>query len=177
MANKAFNIEEIDALLSKYFSGEASPEEAMIIDDWRAGNEQNTEHFNTLWNASPLKPYQIPDVPALWQQIHPLPGRQTVNKIMMFRWLAAAVLVLCIAVTAVLFQQHENITYKTITANKTEKILLPDSSLATIRSGSSLTYPVPFNKKQRDVVLKGEAFFDIKQAENQPFEVTVSPVK
>jgi ferric-dicitrate binding protein FerR (iron transport regulator) len=178
MTNKAFNIEEIDALLSKYFSGEATPEEAMIIDDWRAGNDQNAEQFNALWLASPLKPYQIPDVPTAWRQMHPLPRRQSVKKIMIFRWVAAAALILCISVAAaLLFQQHEHITYKTISANKTEKILLPDSSVAIIRSGSNLTYPTSFNGKQRDVVLKGEAYFDIMPATDQPFVVTVGPAK
>lgn len=177
MANKAFNIEQIDALLSKYFSGEATPEEAMMIDDWRTTNEQNAGHFHTLWNASPLSPYQIPDVPAVWQQMHPLPRRQTVNKILMFRWIAAATLVLCISVAAVLFLRDESITYTTITANKTEKIILPDSSLVSIHAGSNLTYPSSFNEKQRELVLNGEAYFDVRQIADHPFVITVGPAK
>jgi ferric-dicitrate binding protein FerR (iron transport regulator) len=156
--------EDINALLSKYFSGEATPEDAMLIDDWR---KQHAEQFNILWNNSPLKSYQIPDVPAAWLQIHPLPRRQVVT----FRWMAAAAVFLCIVVTAaLLFKQP--VSYTTIVANKTEKIVLPDSSMVTIHAGSKLTYG-----KKRDVILEGEADFDVKQLVDQPFIITAGPAK
>ena len=51
MAQGAENIIVNDDLLSKYFSGEALPEEAMAIDEWKARNETNRQEFAALWNA------------------------------------------------------------------------------------------------------------------------------
>jgi ferric-dicitrate binding protein FerR (iron transport regulator) len=50
------------------------------------------------------------------------------------------------------------------------QIVLADGTHVWINSGSSFKYPVNFNKT-REVYLTGEAFFDVKHRENQPFVV------
>jgi len=56
---------------------------------------------------------------------------------------------------------------------KTFKIVLSDSTLINLNSGSSLKYPIKFIKgKDREVTLTGEAFFDVRKNENSPFIVT-----
>jgi len=48
---------------------------------------------------------------------------------------------------------------------------MPDSSLVYLNSGSSIRYSSDFNKKNRSVKLKGEAYFEVKQDPSLPFVV------
>lgn len=54
------------------------------------------------------------------------------------------------------------------------KILLPDSSVVYLNSGSRLTYPTRFTEKVRTVSLKGEAYFVVKACPEKRFEVRTS---
>ncbi|ATL46979.1 hypothetical protein COR50_07150 [Chitinophaga caeni] len=51
-----------------------------------------------------------------------------------------------------------------------KKIVLPDSSIATLNAESSLKYPETF-ADSRDVYLKGEAFFEVNTNADHPFIV------
>ncbi len=50
-------------------------------------------------------------------------------------------------------------------------VILPDGSKIRLNSGSKIKYSGDFNKGERIVFLEGEAFFDVKHAENKPFVV------
>jgi len=50
------------------------------------------------------------------------------------------------------------------------KFVLPDGTTGFLNSGSTLEYPVVFNK-HREVILKGEAYFDVKPDKERPFTV------
>lgn len=49
------------------------------------------------------------------------------------------------------------------------KVMLPDSTLVVLNSDSHLTYDNTFNKHNREVVLTGEAYFDVKCNREKPF--------
>lgn len=49
---------------------------------------------------------------------------------------------------------------------------LPDGTVVYLNSGSSLSYPVPYNPKERKVNLSGEAYFKVAPNEEQPFIVS-----
>ncbi|MHA4807037.1 FecR family protein [Flavitalea flava] len=48
-------------------------------------------------------------------------------------------------------------------------LLLPDSTQVWLNSASTLVFPESFGKDKREVVLTGEAFFDVKHADKIPF--------
>lgn len=54
---------------------------------------------------------------------------------------------------------------------KLETILLPDSTLITINSGSVIIYPEEQNGKERYVYLNGEAYFEVSYDPDMPFIV------
>ncbi|HMH21702.1 MAG TPA: FecR domain-containing protein [Puia sp.] len=61
-----------------------------------------------------------------------------------------------------------------LTKKKTERseykyLLLPDSTQVWLNASSSLEYPDHFNTGKREVVLSGEAYFDVKHADRSPF--------
>jgi ferric-dicitrate binding protein FerR (iron transport regulator) len=49
------------------------------------------------------------------------------------------------------------------------KDTLPDGSLIALNSSSTLTYPEKFKKGKREVILEGEAFFDVEHNAANPF--------
>ncbi|TRX48476.1 DUF4974 domain-containing protein [Fulvivirga sp. M361] len=50
-------------------------------------------------------------------------------------------------------------------------LLLADGTQVVLNSETTLTYPVSFGRKNRRVQLKGEAFFDVREDPERPFEV------
>lgn len=60
---------------------------------------------------------------------------------------------------------------------KRYKIVLSDGTLVHLNSGSTIKYPIVFDrKKPRQVFLSGEAFFDVEENKNQIFTVNTESV-
>ena len=55
-------------------------------------------------------------------------------------------------------------------------VTLPDGSVVKMGPNSQLSYPSAFNGKQRDVELKGQAFFEVAKDPDKPFIVHTSTV-
>ncbi|WP_423129938.1 FecR family protein [Gaoshiqia sp. Z1-71] len=53
---------------------------------------------------------------------------------------------------------------------------LPDGTFVKLNAGSSLKYPVSFEKRERQVELTGEAWFEVKKDEHRPFLVSTSDI-
>lgn len=51
---------------------------------------------------------------------------------------------------------------------------LPDGTVAYLNSGSVLSYPLHYDKKERRVTLTGEAYFKVTHNPEQPFIVSVA---
>lgn len=54
------------------------------------------------------------------------------------------------------------------------QVRLPDGSKVWLNSASSLSYPTVFTGKERKVLLKGEAYFEIASNKNLPFRVVTN---
>lgn len=54
---------------------------------------------------------------------------------------------------------------------KLSKINLADGTVVHLNSGSSFVYPSLFDEKKREVYIEGEAFFEVRKSETQPFIV------
>jgi transmembrane sensor len=56
------------------------------------------------------------------------------------------------------------------------KVQLPDGSLVWLNAGSKLTYGKDYGKDTREVVLTGEAFFDVVKDKSKPFLIHASNI-
>jgi len=56
-------------------------------------------------------------------------------------------------------------------------IELSDGTKVTLNAGSTLAYPTKFTGKRREVEIGGEAFFEVKHNEKQPFIVKAENIK
>ncbi|WP_147676706.1 FecR family protein [Algibacter pacificus] len=68
---------------------------------------------------------------------------------------------------------NPSVNYVLVTSLEGQRtqIILPDSSIVFLNTGSEIRYPEKFNNKQRSVFLKGEAFFKVKRDVYKPFVV------
>jgi transmembrane sensor len=57
------------------------------------------------------------------------------------------------------------------------QITLPDGTKVWMNAASSLRFPAAFTGSQREVELTGEAYFEVAQAANMPFQITVKGMK
>ena len=95
----------------------------------------------------------------------------------------AAVIIILIGLTTVFYlnKQLQNNNFGTteellytsvVTENgQRSKVVLPDSSIVWLNSGTTLSYPNNFSGENRKVSLNGQAFFQVARKENSPFSV------
>lgn len=68
-------------------------------------------------------------------------------------------------------------TVTVITQNgQRSQVVLPDSSVVWLNSGTTLTYRDNFSEHRREVILNGEAFFKVAHNEKLPFNVQCNDV-
>lgn len=54
------------------------------------------------------------------------------------------------------------------------RVILPDGTKVWLNAESSITFPTVFNGHDRQVKMKGEAYFEVAKVKNQPFKVAFS---
>jgi ferric-dicitrate binding protein FerR (iron transport regulator) len=57
------------------------------------------------------------------------------------------------------------------------QVTLPDGTIVWLNSASSITFPTAFTGKNREVALKGEAYFEVAANAKQPFMVKVNKLE
>ena len=71
-----------------------------------------------------------------------------------------------------LTNKNTGVAFTAYKADQSKKnILLPDGSTVTLNAGSDLTFREGFGSDSRDVILNGEAFFNVKPNAELPFRV------
>jgi len=153
------------------------------IQKWQGESKENSEEFNhyrrtwQLWeDYSLLSRIDADKALAKVEKNISKPGQKTLSKI--YR-LAAVILFPLLFISNLLLVSRNYTTkpatapsYKVVSAYGVRtRVVLPDSSTVWLNAGSSLSYPVVFNKKRRDVELTGEGYFDIEKDEGCPFYV------
>lgn len=188
-------------LLRKYLAGELSASEhdrffeAIQDPAWEAVLKQSIVedlHREQGSDTPAMPPHIAQDV---LRRIH-LAARQAddsvptakppVWRLSWVRWSAAAVLLALVSVFGVLFWFQsgdstdraftrilpKQAVQETNTSDRMVELSLPDGSQVWLQPGSSLYYqPDAFNQQQREVYLKGEAFFQVASNPQKPFLV------
>ncbi|WP_160716146.1 FecR domain-containing protein [Chitinophaga solisilvae] len=176
-------------LLGKYFSGEASPEEAIAVEDWIAAAPEHRRLFEQtagLWeNAAGGQQHTLPDKAAVWQEIRrQLPGAAPLKTAAVRpgnrRLMAAAILLLiCGASLYFLLYRTSAPAADWVSRQTTAGIFrdtLPDHSLAVINSHSAISYEKGLAGRNRLIRLKGQAWFDVTFNPGKPFIVEVGDI-
>ncbi|HEY3372991.1 MAG TPA: FecR domain-containing protein [Prolixibacteraceae bacterium] len=172
--------------IKKYLAGNSSETEQKALLDWIRQDKHLTEFQDTKkeWEQQIIRE----DIPSQYQESwnnlqQTLFGRmqsdlrRTQRRLIFFRY--AALLVLLISIPSLLYfysqtKQGEQLAYTTVTADfgQISKVLLPDSTVIWINSGSTIRYNNQFSSSNRDIELKGEAFFKVHKNKNLPLVVS-----
>jgi len=178
-------------LITRYFSGEASPEEVMSLSDWINENGENRklfEDYGKAWNLTEQTVIsQKIDLDAEWSALagrvnldedRPMPrvvsisAGETQARRSGKAWfkLAAALLILIMS-ASVAYYLFRGTGREVVTAeNGILEIRLPDGSEVSLNQGSKLEYPSKF-AGNRMVHLEGEAYFKVVHDPGKPFIV------
>lgn len=171
--------EQIDILLTRYFSGEATQEEIDQVDLWVEASTENEKYFielsslyqHLITNGAP----PIPDVDRAFlrfsDHIHQRDQLQTKNSRFRFNKLyKVAILFLLIAtgVLAILLNNQANQPTQITAIEQTETYSISDEVDVQLCSGSQIEY---LKGKSNEVQLKGTATFSVNSKKENALTV------
>lgn len=175
---------EIDDLIAKVLTDEATDVEQTELNRWLAESPENKKYFADLkriWTQSgdAVETLDV-DTDEAWsrvkKRIHEPPKKLTV------KWLSTANIMKIAAAALLLFgaikffDSGPTLQNKEIAAITTvSKDTLSDGSRVTLNKKSSLT--TVFSKKERRVKMSGEAFFDVAHNTEKPFVIEVKTLE
>ena len=84
---------------------------------------------------------------------------------------AAAALAAIAILFNTLFQQSEEMLVAEAPIGQVVRVILPDSSVVYLNSGSVLTYPAKFSNDKREVTIQGQGWFTVHASNSYPFYV------
>lgn len=171
----------LQVLLRRFFSARISPAEYTVLKSevQKATDEAMDSALDILWKEQNL---QIPvmDDAVKFRVLNNIQNQITDNKPSHnFSWtrIAAAILIPLLVSAASFyyfsgkFNRQEDVF--TVFAERGQKtqIFLPDGTQVWLNSDSYLSYSSVFNRDNREVTLKGEAFFDVTKDDEHSFTV------
>lgn len=160
-------------LLYRFFDGRASVGEMRKIKEWSETSDENKEQL--------LKERKLFDTMMLVGNLKKKPEPVRSKSGYFIRELlkiASVVLITVFATTSmfVFFGNRDNgqtaMNTITVPAGQRVNIDLPDGTNVWLNAGTSMKYPAAFlSGKTREVILDGEAYFDVARNEKVPFVV------
>lgn len=171
----------------KCFQNQATPEELAEIKNWLGKDIDNLEMLDEIYNiysiSKVLPPPLNPDTQKAWNKIDQKillktpSNSKSLNLKIRYTVAMAAVLVIGLVLGGIINNylrfdrlSHQYTEIVTQPGQKTS-VILPDGSIVWLNSVSTLKYPVDFNARKREVILTGEAFFDVSKDKSKRFRV------
>ena len=132
------------------------------------------------WNTIPIRGILPDDTKArMWNNIR----KVTIDRYKrLYNWTAAACAIFIIAIGSYQFLNQYKKSEIKITSTVTFKndirlVNLPDGTRVWLNENSQIEYPADFSNHERNVTLKGEAFFEVKRDPSRPFVITSGAIK
>lgn len=160
-----------DGLIVKYLMGEATPDEAVLLEKWIALSEENKTVFDEMekiYRIAYKKERVNPDKNEAWKKIN----RKIGASISLRQYVVAAAAVFAgILIFTFIFINSLN-TPEVIYANAKERSeILSDKSYVKVSKDSKLELEEGFGKSNRTVKLFGKAEFKVEHEGIHPFIV------
>lgn len=182
----------IDDKIVSYLKGEASPEIAIEVMDWREENTLNRIHFQemekTFYATHRGQKFKKPNLEKAWKNIQPKKQAKVIP-IQTVMWVTS--IAACVAVAITIFfqsqlehpsplqakgdstiEETENLG-RFIAANDKIDFRLADNSKITLGANSQVVLDKDFNTTSRALTLIGSARFTVQHDETKPFVVKV----
>jgi transmembrane sensor len=175
----------IKKILLRQFRGEPAKVDSNIMKDWflqHPAQKQDIESLAATWQQSQeLLQEQEFDIAAAWKKMDQHITMTTEKKNDPSRsvfWIStlvkvtiAAAIVAGFIVAGWWMHHSRRAALTTVVAVTDQQASLPDGTTVWLRKGAVIRFPEKFDARERKVLLTGEAFFDVKPANNQPFSI------
>ena len=159
-------------LLHKFFKGITTIQEEVEIRKWIEESKRNEAAFyqeRLLYDAILL------NKGAQENRINEVKPKR---KAFFYSFMRVAAILLLITTTGLLINKYYNDTNTTpqlhtvnVPPGQRINLVLADNTSIWLNSNTTFKYPSQFSKKQREVYLDGEAYFDVSADEKHPFIV------
>ena len=178
-----------DELLVKYLLDEASVVERDTVDRWinaKPENKKYFNHFQLIWETS--KQFVVPstvNADDAWRRFQQRTEQASKKPAVVIQmnsgrsWIrAASIAVLIAGVAALTYFLSDRFSTPVTVASSVSPVkdTLPDGSFVTLNKNSSISYERKFKGSQREVELKGEAFFTVAPDKKKPFVINVNDI-
>jgi len=181
-------LDKMETTIKKYLEGKCSKEEQKTLLQWIRSDE-NLNEFQRIkqeWTTEVRKETMPIEFIQDWNTIQSKMMEKLKQEVQQkqrvlnfFRY--AAIFMALIAVPSLLFIFFQKPTsaplvYTTVAADygQISKVVLPDSSVVWVNSGSTIKYNNQFSNTNRDIELIGEAYFKVKHNAEVPLIVSSS---
>jgi transmembrane sensor len=181
----AIEFNDIDDLIGKALSGEATPEEIRELEEWRKASSVNEKYYldlQVIFSRAAGTAVKINfDTDAAWNKVKSKLAKEHGAKVVVMpkrdsnwralRIAASIVLVVTAGIFAWRWFSEPVQTFALKSDNKIVQDTLPDASTIVLNKKSSMTFEYNPREKTRKVKLKGEGFFEVKHEEEKPFVI------
>jgi ferric-dicitrate binding protein FerR (iron transport regulator) len=170
--------------IGKYLTNSESIKEKEALDNWLNENSENKELLNSInSNKKLIQEYEIMDLFNKKAGLERFKQKVLLKSKTraLIRWRIAASILILVGMIGILYffatnsaktNNKSNLYTSVFTENgQRSKVVLPDSSIVWLNSGTTLSYPSDFSNHNRKVTLKGQAFFQVTHKRNYPFSV------
>lgn len=167
---------DYDLLIAKYLdSNKISQEEKDVLLDWIHSSEENHHYFKQIsktWEKSIIELQDKAEVRLSLREYY----QQRIKKqrIEIYRWtMSVAAVAIFIFAGFLLFDSDFSFGENLLVANSgnvKQEIVLSDGSTVWLNANSTLKYPSKF-KRNREVFLTGEGYFQVKGDNKKTFSV------
>ena len=170
-------MDDINYIIFKVLSNEATLEEKELFDKWLHNDSSNCDEFNKLkayWISQVEYQHNIQADEAFDRfkrnKLIPIRNRnKRIRKLIIGCVSAAAVALLLFTLGEPAITPKDNFTFQT--KNQKDTLYLPDSTMVVLNKFSKLNYSSQYNKSERRIHLRGEAYFDVRKNAKVPFVV------
>jgi ferric-dicitrate binding protein FerR (iron transport regulator) len=166
-------------ILLRYLGKETTAAENKAVEDWYGESSENMDYFiaiKGLWDdtVDHHALYEKYEGKKVFDQLFLKADTVTGIRIVPFKWLAAAasiILLLGLGLVGYNFWKSTEIQFKA--EKQVSEITLKDSSHIWLNKNTTITY-AKNNRKERLIMLSGEAYFDVSPDPERPFVILTS---
>jgi ferric-dicitrate binding protein FerR (iron transport regulator) len=183
--------EDCLCIFERYIAGEASPDEIKQLKSFFKNDSELDSWLKDQLADSPemmdpdIKRRMLENIRSRTDYNASLPataGRKNHTIRLYLRkvsTIAAILFPVTILLAIGLYLRPQKVELFEVIANKGEKasLTLTEGTIVAINSDSKITYPNDYNRKERFLTLKGEAYFDVQYNPEKPFVVECEDIK
>ncbi|RIH63914.1 DUF4974 domain-containing protein [Mariniphaga sediminis] len=178
-----YGFQDKQKIFQQYLQGELSESKESQLVDWINSADDNLQVFKNYIAENEFTQRHTAETQKAWLRIrgklHSESNTPRHKKISLPGWAKVAALVAIAFVSGIIIN---NVTHTKneeayvlneiiVPGGEKSQVILSDGSRVFLNANTHFKYPSSFNRKEREVVLSGEAFFEIEKDASKPFVV------